>query len=729
MNRLLLLLLLCAVVLAPRPGHAQQELDFLKGLTEFHDIKQMLPKYMNARANEMLAKRREEVATWRGADDLAQRKAYIRKTIVEAIGGLPERTPLNARVVGVIERDDYKIEKIIFESQPNFFVTANLYLPKTGSGPYPGVLYPLGHERGGKSNLTWQQNLISFAKKGYVALTWDPIGQGERYQIYDEDFERRKAGGSTTEHSVLGVEAILVGDNVARYTIWDGLRALDYLLSRPEVDTTRIACTGNSGGGTHTAYLSALEDRIHVAMPSCYLTSWGQLLDTIGPQDAEQVLLPWIGAGLDHPDFIHAFAPRPYIMLSGIRDFFSISGARSTFQEAKDVYRRLGAEEKLEMFEADDRHGYSEPRRLAGYNWLSRWFKGTEDRRPEPQGPIASFEELQVTETGQVVTSLGGETVFTLNQKRAQRLNKNLPPLSNRDQAEAFRKTMQERIREVAAVPEAAVAPTVRPYGVIDREGYRIEKFIYESEPGILVPSLLFIPEGSGRRPAIIYVHGRGKAVDAGDGGEIEKFTRAGYVVLAVDPRGTGETNTLEDAERSDFPRYFGQWNPTMTGLLMGKSLLGMRVFDIQKGLNLLAARPEVDSGRISAIGKGVGGVPLLLAAVLDGRISRLVLENVLVSYDAVVNQRLHQGVFENVAWGALKSFDLPDLVSAMTPRPVWITNAVNPLGNEMPIAQVSKAYEASTIAYRNTNAAGALHVVRRKAGQTPDLVYPDWFR
>ena len=507
----------------------------------------------------------------------------------------------------------------------------------------------------------------------------------------------------------MGVEAILVGDNVARYTIWDGIRALDYLLSRPEVDTTRIACTGNSGGGTHTAYLSALEDRIHVAMPSCYLTSWGQLLDTIGPQDAEQNLLPWIGAGLDHPDFIYAFAPRPYIMLSGIRDFFSISGARATFKEAKDVYYRLGAEDKIAMFEADDRHGYHQPRRLAGYNWLSRWFKGTEDHRPEPEGPMASFEELQVTETGQVVTSLGGETVFTLNQKRAQRLNKNLPPLSNRDHAKAFRGAMQHRIREVVAVADASGVPIVTPYGVISRDGYRIEKFIYESEPGILVPSLLFIPEGSGRKPAIIYVHGRGKAIDAGESGEIEKFTKAGYVVLAVDPRGIGETNSLEDFNGSDFPRYFGQWNSTMTGLLMGKSLLGMRVFDIQKGLNLLAARPEVDSSRISAIGKEAGGVPLLMATVLDDRISRLALENVLVSYDAVVNQRLHEGIFENVAWGALKSFDLPDLVSATTPRPVWITNAVNPLGHEMPIAQVNKAYEASTNAYRDTNAAGAL--------------------
>ena len=462
-------------------------------------------------------------------------------------------------------------------------------------------------------------------------------------------------------------------------------------------------------------------------MPSCYITSWDQLLETIGPQDAEQNLPPWIGAGLDHADFIYAFAPRPYIMLSAIRDFFSITGARNTYQEAKDIYRKLDAEVKMSMFEADDGHGYHQPRRLAGYNWLSRWFKGTEDHRPEPEGPIAGFEELQVTETGQVATSLRGETVFTLNRKRAAGLDKKLPPLTSRGQAAAYRAEMQDRLRKVAAIETASGAPTVRPYGVIQRDDYRIEKFVYESEPGIIVPSLLFIPAGSGRKPAIVYVHGDGKSADAEEGGEIEAFARAGYVVLAIDPRGVGETNTLE-GRRSGWDSHFGQWDSAMTALLMGKSLVGMRAFDIQKGVNLLAGRPEVDAARISAIGKGTAGVPLLHAAVLDDRIGRLVLEDSLVSYTAVVNQRIHQDVFENIARGALKSYDLPDLVAALTPRPVWITNAADPLGHELPLAEVEQAYRSASQGYSRTAADDALHIVRRKTNSDPSAAYPSWF-
>jgi cephalosporin-C deacetylase-like acetyl esterase len=181
------------------------------------------------------------------------------------VGGEPARTPLNARTAAVIMRNGYRIEKVIFESQPKFFVTANLYVPTRGSGPYPAILYPLGHESGAKSHLAWQQMLGSFAQKGYVALAWDTLGQGERVQIYDEDLGVSKAGGSTTEHSMLGAQCLLMGDSLARYTIWDGIRALDYLVSRPEVNAARIGCTGNSGGGTHTAYLSALDDRIQVA--------------------------------------------------------------------------------------------------------------------------------------------------------------------------------------------------------------------------------------------------------------------------------------------------------------------------------------------------------------------------------------------------------------------------------------------------------------------------------
>ena len=632
-----------------------QELDFLRGHTDFRNIRSMLPDYLKREA----AKRLEARPRIASAAALAERQRYVRERMLAALGGLPERTPLNARTVGVLEREGYRIEKVIFESQPRFYVTANLYLPKRGQPPWPAILYPLGHEAGAKAHGTWQQMLGSLAEKGYVALAWDPVGQGERVQIYDEDTRLSKVVRSTTEHTILGIQCLLVGDNLARYTIWDGMRALDYLLSRKEVDAKRVAVTGNSGGGTHTAYLAALDDRIHVAAPSCYLTSWRRLLETIGPQDAEQCLPPWLADGLDHADFIYA-ASKPYLMLSAIRDFFSITGARRTFEEARGVYQSLGWEDRIRMVEADDGHGYSKPRRMAAYAWFARWLKGAEDNEPEPEVAIATEKELWCTPNGQV----DGETVFTLNQKRIPQRK----PAGN----------LHAQVRRLIGFEKPQGAVPVSAFGAIERPGYRIEKLVYESEPEIVVPSLLFVPQGGGRRPAAIFVDGRGKS---GSREAMEALAKAGTVVLAIDARGFGETRTAGDSNGSDWPRYFGDYESAMTALLLGKTLVGMRAVDISRGVDLLAARPDVDPGRIEGHGIEGGAIPLLHAAVLDPRIGKLTLRRMIGSYESVVRRRIHRGVFESVVPGVLRIYDLPELVAAVAPRTVALIEPVDPLG------------------------------------------------
>lgn len=654
-------------------------LDFATGISEFRNLWQVAPEHLRRQAFEMLEARRRTVAGIQTVAQLEERRAYIRKTIIGNLGGLPERTPLNARTVGVLDRGDYLIEKVIFESQPKFYVTANLYLPKKGTPPYPAILYPLGHEEGAKSHHVWQQMLGSLAKKGYVALTWDPLGQGERVQAWDEDLGDSKIVPATTEHTMAGISMLLVGDNLARYTIWDGMRALDYLLSRKEVDSARVGCAGNSGGGTHTTYLAALDDRIKVAAPSCYTNSWRMMLQTIGPQDAEQNLPPFIAQGLDYPDFIYGFAPKPFIVLSAIRDFFPISGARETFQEARALYERIGSPDKIAMFEADDGHGYTKPRRMAAYDWLSRWLRGTEDREPEPEIRLATFRELQCTPTGQVATSLGGETVFSLNQKRGR-------------EAAASRRAadLPGTLRTLTGYAPPPGAARVHPYGVITRAGYRIEKITYESEPGIVVPSLLYVADGpAAKRPAVLYVHGAGKSAADADAAQ---FVQAGFTVLSIDARHLGETGPVRD-NRSMWTRNFGDWDMGMTALLAGRSLVGLRAQDISRGLDVLLARPGVNASRVYVLGKAAGAPPALHAAVLDSRVAGVALEDMLVSYEAVTNRRIHRDVFEQAVFGALKHYDLPVLARALAPRPVWVVNAVDPVGARLASGDVAKVY------------------------------------
>jgi cephalosporin-C deacetylase-like acetyl esterase len=698
-------LLVALCLMGAQPLLLAEDLDFTAGLDEFRELRNMLRAHVRRLGLEHLEKRREAVARWT-ASDVKARKAYVRERLQESLGGpFPERTPLNPRVTGTVDRGDYRIEKIVFESQPSFYVTANLYVPARGQPPFPAVLYPLGHEAGAKSHHAWQQMLGSLAKRGYVALAWDPVGQGERVQLWDPEAGGPKLASSTTEHSMLGIQCLLTGDNLARYTIWDGIRALDYLLSRKEVDPNRIAVTGNSGGGTHTAYLAALEDRIHVAAPSCYLTNWRLLLETRGPQDAEQNLPPWLAAGLDHADFVHAFAGKPYLILSAIRDFFAIAGARETFAEAKRAYSLIDAADKVAMAEADDGHGFSQPRRIAAYTWFDQWLKGKAGEAAEPEVHMATEDELFCTESGQVNVSLGGETVFKLNRRRADQFRKAQPGGD-----------LAAHVRRLTGYQQPEGPVSVRSYGVLRRSGYSIEKLVYDSEPGIVVPALLFAPESGGpKKPAVLWIHARGKSIDAASDGDIVQLVRAGAVVLAIDARGYGETQLATQPERIDSVRMFGDFYSAMTALLVGKTLVGMRARDIIRGIDVLAARPEVDPQRIAAAGKEGAAVPLLHAAVLDPRIRKVALERMVLSYAAVLERPIHRQVFENVVRGVIRSYDLPTLAAALS-RPVLIVDAVDSVGNLVKLERVRSEY----------GSAASAQIKRRGMNQSASSLFAD---
>jgi cephalosporin-C deacetylase-like acetyl esterase len=651
------LLLLSILLLRPLASQPAEELNFTKNIGELRDLPKQLPAWLRNEAEKHLANRPKLT----NLAAVQARGREFRKQLLANIGGLPERTPLNARTVGVIERENFRIEKVIFESQPKFYVTANLYIPKSGKGPYPAILFPLGHEAGAKSHEAWQYVLGSFATKGFVALAWDPAGQGERVQFFDPDIRASRLTASTREHSMLGVQTLVLGESFARYTIWDGIRALDYLVSRPEVDPERVGVTGNSGGGTHTAYLAAIDDRLKVAAPSCYITSWSRLLAQLGPQDAEQNLPPFLNLGYDFPDFLYAFAPKPFLVLSAIRDFFPIGGARSTFDEAQRVYGEIGAKDKVKMVEADDGHGYTLPRRLAAYAWMSKWLKGQDDDGVEPKFPLATEAELQCTTTGQVTTSLGGETVFTLNQQRAKQVRAKAP------------NGVVEAARKLSGYQSIAGAPATTPYGSFLKKGYSVEKFVYESEPGILIPAVLAIPDGAaGKRKAILYVDGAGKA-----SAKLDNWMAQGTIVLAIDPRGIGEL--APDARGSE--QWFGDASSINTALLIGRSMVGMRALDIVRAVEILARRADVDAASIHAIGIGRASVPLLYAAAFDTRIQSIELDGMLASYQSIIDSRLHRQVFEQVVPGAIRHYDLDDLVKAIAPRRVVVRNSVDAMG------------------------------------------------
>ena len=182
------------------------------------------------------------------------------------IHGLPERNPLDPVRVRTLDRDAYRIEVLRFQSRPNFWVTASLYVPTTGNGPFPGIISPCGHSANGRIYTAYQLTYLDLVHSGFVVLAYDPVGQGERRQYWNPQTGVSEVGNTVTwEHSLPGQLLLLVGEDLTHYRVWDGMRAIDYLLTRPEVDPKRIGCTGQSGGGTFTIFISALDERVRCA--------------------------------------------------------------------------------------------------------------------------------------------------------------------------------------------------------------------------------------------------------------------------------------------------------------------------------------------------------------------------------------------------------------------------------------------------------------------------------
>ncbi|NWG13844.1 MAG: prolyl oligopeptidase family serine peptidase [Acidobacteria bacterium] len=331
----------------------------------------MVQEYFVAKVRE--AERRAELRRT-ALSNRAEAEAYvrdIRNSIQECFGPWPEKTPLNPRTTGVVERDAYRIEKVIFESRPEFLVTANLYIPKGRALPLPGVVGTCGHSDNGKAAEAYQCFAQGLARLGYITLIFDPIGQGERLQYVDENLRPRRGTG-TSEHLYAGNQQFLVGEFFGSWRAWDGIRALDYLLTRPEVDPKRVGITGNSGGGTMTTWLCGVDQRWAMAAPGCFVTTFRRNLENELPADTEQCPPRALALLLDHSDFIAAVAPAPVILLGKERDYFDARGLEEAFAWLRRLYGLLGHEENIALFIGPTAHGYTQENREAMYRWFNR---------------------------------------------------------------------------------------------------------------------------------------------------------------------------------------------------------------------------------------------------------------------------------------------------------------------------------------------------------------------
>jgi glycerophosphoryl diester phosphodiesterase/cephalosporin-C deacetylase-like acetyl esterase len=641
----------------------------------------MMNAYLDRLAREAFQRRHEEYEKLKTVEQIEARQERLREFFFEQLGQFPERTPLNAKVTGVLECDGYRIEKVIFESRPGFSVTANFYRPDA-EPPYPAVLVPCGHIQQGKAGEPFQRACIILAKHGIAAMCYDPIGQGERVQLLADNNEA--IFKATTEHTLLGVGSILLGRNTASFRVWDGLRGIDYLVSRDDVDPNRIGCTGNSGGGMMTSYLMSLDPRIVCAAPSCYITSFAKLLHTIGPQDAEQNIHAIVAQGMEQADFLIMRAPKPTLICCATRDFFDIQGTWDSFREAKRIYTRLGYSERVGIVETDATHGFSPDLRVGMAQWMRRWLLNKDEPVVEEPSEILSAKQLQCTREGQVLRMKGARSAFDLNIEEEERLSK------QRDCW--WRETDKEKalaeVRDVVGVRRLKdlPKPDVENVGTLKRDGYCIEKLVLKPEEGILLPALAFVPKVTSRTgPAYLYLHDDGKHVDAGPGGCIEKWILAGHLVLAVDLRGTGETQQPSGPD-DWFHRFGDEADNAMAAYLLDKTYVGMRAEDTLLCARFLAEyQSDGEQREVHVVGIGEVGPAVLHAVALQPELfASMTLRRSLSSWSDIIHAGVSTGQMPNAVHGALRRYDLPDLISTLPSERVILKEPVDVMGKRV---------------------------------------------
>ncbi|HJZ53853.1 MAG TPA: acetylxylan esterase [Gemmataceae bacterium] len=585
--------------------------------------------------------RRARFAAVKSNADLEALQKELRESFLRLLDGLPEaREVPPAKITGTIEGDDYVIEKLALESFPGYFVSALLSRPKKAPGPLPGVISPCGHSAVGKAAAAYQVLHVNLAKRGYVVLTYDPVGQGERSQFWDAQKGRSRFNLTCGEHAVLGNPLYLLGTSLARYRIWDGIRAIDYLSSLREVDPKRIGCVGNSGGGTLTAYIAALDPRVSVAASCCYITTlprrMANRIQTDPDADPEQDIARFVSAGIDHAGLLALRAPRPTLVGSAKLDFFPIEGARESVAEAKRLYEVAGVPERITQTVADEKHGLTLPLRKAVYGWFDRWLAGREGRTDEVMVEPRAAKDLQVCADGQVNLSFKSRPLLPLAREEfAGRAKRGAVPL-----------------RELLRLdPELA--------------DFRLTEIT------------------AGGKTLVVCVNGN---ESRGWQEEKELLRELGkrHAVMVVDPRGVGPLRPALEVKGHDYadPLCGVEENVAYNAFLVGKSLLGMRVTDV-----LSAVRKQVEKAKPSRVvlcGRADAALVVCLAAAIEKDIAAVAAEGLPLSFwhffDPIGKTINAASVLPNL----LRDFgDMSAILAEVAPRKVLLAAGIGKLSRQ----------------------------------------------
>ena len=625
----------------------------------------MLSDFVNGKVDTLMHKRIEGLSLLKTPEDWREYQEKTRAHLETFFGKFPPRTPLHPVITGKVIHDQYIVENLYFQSRPGFYVTANLYIPKLQAFPAPGVLFTCGHSDIGKASDLYQDACIGLALKGYVVLSFDPSGEGERIEYFNKKTKKETVMGPVSQHYYLGRPLFLMNQTFSGLRVWDAMRALDYLVSRKEVDTSRLAAVGNSGGGQMALLITAVDPRIKVCAAG-----------HPGGQMEKNYLT---GQNLIDRQIFSLIAPRPVRIIVGRKS----GEAPYHLKKIEDIQlfdQGLGySRDRAQMVLVDGVHDLKYPKRQEVYDWLNKWFDKEREGNGETEMHTADPKALWATKAGYTRLapgSLSGQILIS------QMLKNNLKSKGNPSHLkEQIARTIGFDLHAPTNPSEVQFFDTLH-YGTVS-----VEKVSYQSEQGIMVPSLLIRPmHVKAGSPVFVFASDRGKPRIYGDSILPFLLAKNGYTVLAIDVRGVGETSPTPELPVPGI--YSGctsfRWLNDCLAIQspgFGRTMIAMRTLDVTSGVDLLKSFTDLKDRKIVVIGSGEGGVWAILSALFDKNVSGVITENTLVSYQQLVTHQYY-AVPSSYFWapGLLLNFDIADLVRITSDRPqIWI-NPVNGL-------------------------------------------------
>jgi len=587
-------------------------------------------QYLNREGQRVSSEAWERISS---KEKLEKERDRLHREFMFMIGldPLPPRTPLEVTTVRTLDMGEYTIEVLYYQSLPGFYVSANLYRPKKGEGPFPAVVWGPGHsadEFGAK--VFCQKYPIPWVRDGYICLIIDPIQVAEVFGLHRGTNSRELFDWYARGYTPIGIE------------VWNAMRGVDYLLTRRDVDSTKLTINGVSGGGHLSWMAGAADSRLTVVQPVAGTSN----IETHVKLDLERMHCDcayFINTYRhDWPTLAALIAPRPFLMHNSTEDaYYPPEGYKKVLEKAKEIYSWFGIADKTGMFEVKGPHDYTQAEREKAVEWSDRWLLGKESKVVEKTfKPVA----------GEQLAALGGQYGVHPPNINADIQELLIPTarLEHYDNLALWERKKGEIMESLRSVVFRNLP--AKAQGVKKMEGEH-GSYALETEPGILVGMISYIPESDGPKQRIVlYIASEGDTEDSGIWNIMKAYPFKGYAGSRhmVFPRGIG-TQVWNDTQKRRFER---------TAMLLGRTVEDMQLYDVLCAVDYLAAQPFFDGTEFTVVGKGTAGIIGAYAALLDQRITRVILHTPPLTHQ-------NGPIFLNV----LRYTDIPQALAMLAPR------------------------------------------------------------